>query len=251
MVKGVVGSVLQKRAPAVALARFDAMSSVNSPAYDASSKDAIVSRQRNSARRYFLPRLGNVFLLTVVAYPSRTSTSDPRVVHQQQNNDIFLASHFGFSPATLALTSMPHDTIGDASLDTAYTDLGGLNCWLTGPEREREGSDTITEALAMGESPFIDPTFTQEFTPLAQSDGPDLYKLSHLAEDDVAYLKSKNVFSLPPKEVQDELVNNYFLYVHPLLPIMREKDFRDDYETNLTGTSLLLYRAMVFVATSV
>ncbi|UPL02917.1 hypothetical protein LCI18_013851 [Fusarium solani-melongenae] len=183
-----------------------------------------------------------------------TSTSEARVVHQQHNSDAFLASHFGFSPTTLALTSMPHDTIvGDASLDTAYTNQGGLNCWLTDPptlETERDGSNTITEALAMGESPFIDPTFTQEFTPLAQSDGPDMYKLSHLAEDDVAYLKSKNVFNLPPKEVQDELVNNYFLYIHPLLPIIREKDFRHDYDNNLSGTSLLLYRAMVFVATS-
>ncbi|KAH7109773.1 fungal-specific transcription factor domain-containing protein [Dactylonectria macrodidyma] len=182
-----------------------------------------------------------------------TSTSDSRVVHQQQN-DFFLASHFGFSPATLALTSMPLDTIvGDTSLDIGYNNPGGLNYCLTDPptpEREREGANTIAEALAMGDSPFIDPTFTQEFSPLAQLDGSDMYKLSHLAEDDVAYLKSKNVFNLPPKEVQDELVNNYFLYIHPLLPIMKEKDFRDDYETNLSGTSLLLYRAMIFVATS-
>ncbi|KAI3571601.1 fungal-specific transcription factor domain-containing protein [Fusarium oxysporum f. sp. albedinis] len=183
-----------------------------------------------------------------------TSTSDSRVVHQQQN-DFFLASHFEFSPATLALTSMPLNTVvGDTSLDIRYNNPGGLNCSSLAdpptPEREPEGTNTITEALAMGDSPFIDPTFTQEFPPLAQLDGPDMYKLSHLAEDDVAYLKSKNVFNLPPKEVQDELVNNYFLYIHPLLPMMREKDFRDDYETNLSGTSLLLYRAMIFVATS-
>ncbi|KAG5745454.1 hypothetical protein H9Q70_011856 [Fusarium xylarioides] len=183
-----------------------------------------------------------------------TSTSDERIVHQQQT-DFFLASHFEFSPATLALTSVPLDTAaGDTSLNITYNNPGDLNCGsladpLT-PEREPEGTNTITETLARGGSPFIDPNFTQEFPPLAQLDGPDMYRLSHLAEDDVAYLKSKSVFNLPPKEVQDELVSNYFLYIHPLLPMMREKDFRDDYETNLSGTSLLLYRAMIFVATS-
>lgn len=147
---------------------------------------------------------------------------------------------------------MPHDAIvGDASLDMAS---GNLNCWLPDPptpDRERQGSDTVPEALAIGESLFNDPIFTQDFASVAQSDGPDSYKLSHLADDDVAYLKSKKVFDLPPKEVQDELVNNYFLYVHPLLPLMGEKEFRDDYEANLSSTSLLLYRAVIFVATSV
>ncbi|WKT46952.1 hypothetical protein QSH57_011826 [Fusarium oxysporum f. sp. vasinfectum] len=182
-----------------------------------------------------------------------TSTSDERIVHQQQT-DFFLTSHFEFSPATLALTSVPLNTAaGDTSLNITYNNPRGLNCTLTDPptpEREPEGTNTIAEALAMGCSPFIDPTFNQQFSPLAQLDTPTTYKLSHLAEDDVTYLKSKNVFNLPPKEVQDELVNNYFLYIHPLLPIMREKDFQDDYATNLSGTSLLLYRAMIFVATS-
>ncbi|KAF5658958.1 fungal specific transcription factor factor [Fusarium denticulatum] len=182
-----------------------------------------------------------------------TSTSDERIVHQQQT-DFFLPLHFELSPATLALTSMPLNTAaGDTSLNITYNNPRGSNCTLADPptpEREPEGTNTIAEALAMGCSPFIDPTFNQEFSPLTQLDTSTAYKLSHLAEDDVAYLKSKSVFDLPPKEVQDELVNNYFLYIHPLLPTMREKDFQDDYATNLSRTSLLLYRAMIFVATS-
>ncbi|KAK2685766.1 hypothetical protein QWA68_015374 [Fusarium oxysporum] len=243
----------EKRVPAVALVRFHVMSSANSLAYDASSKDAIVSQRRNNARTYTLNLALGVFLLTVVACSSRTSTSDERIVHQQQT-DFFLASHFEFSPATLALTSNPLDTgAGDTSLNITYNNPRDLNCTPTDPPtpgREPEGTNTIAEALAMGCSPFIDATFNQKFSPLAQLDTPTTYKLSHLAEDDVAYLKSKNVFNLPPKEIEDELVNSYFLYIHPLLPIMREKDFQDDYATNLSGTSLLLYRAMIFVATS-
>lgn len=80
---------------------------------------------------------------------------------------------------------------------------------------------------------------------------PGTCNISHLPREDMAYLITKGVFKLPPKSVQDKLVQSYFLHIHPVLPVMREGRFWAEYEKSLPNTSLLVYRAMLFAASPV
>jgi hypothetical protein len=75
--------------------------------------------------------------------------------------------------------------------------------------------------------------------------------IGRLPHADISYLASKGVFELPPKLVQDELLDAYFLYIHPFLPVLNEEKLRNDYTSGLQATGLLLYRAIMFAATSV
>ncbi|KAH7070337.1 fungal-specific transcription factor domain-containing protein [Paraphoma chrysanthemicola] len=74
--------------------------------------------------------------------------------------------------------------------------------------------------------------------------------IGRLPHADISYLASKGVFELPPKLVQDELLDAYFLYIHPFLPVLNEEKLRNDYTSGLQATGLLLYRAIMFAATS-
>ena len=80
---------------------------------------------------------------------------------------------------------------------------------------------------------------------------PKQCKISHLSKDDLSYLSSKGVFLLPPEKIQDELVHKYFIYIHPWLPILDKNTFWTDYQIILGKVRDLLYRAMLFAATSV
>lgn len=81
--------------------------------------------------------------------------------------------------------------------------------------------------------------------------------LPYILPQDVNYLESQSCFRLPTKAILDEFVQQYFLHVHPLLPIFNEGDFWDIYCQQATGSytgqkiSLLVMQALIFSSCNV
>lgn len=53
----------------------------------------------------------------------------------------------------------------------------------------------------------------------------ELESLANLPSEDVAFLNMKGCLHLPDKPILNELVRQYFLHVHPMLPVLSESDF--------------------------
>jgi hypothetical protein len=81
--------------------------------------------------------------------------------------------------------------------------------------------------------------------------------LSQLSSDSVNILESQQCFRIPTPGILDAFVREYFLHVHPNLPILNEAAFWDLYR--LSGPvppdgsriSLFVFRAMLFASCSV
>lgn len=82
--------------------------------------------------------------------------------------------------------------------------------------------------------------------------------MSHIPPEDFKFLENKGCFHVPARPVLDEFIKEYFLHVHPVLPILDEWHFWDMYlgDSSL-GTSspmkisLFLFRAIMFVSCNV
>ncbi|KAK8061510.1 fungal-specific transcription factor domain-containing protein [Apiospora phragmitis] len=77
--------------------------------------------------------------------------------------------------------------------------------------------------------------------------------LHNLLPQDVNYLESQGCLRVPTPEVLDEFVRQYFLHVHPLMPVLNEGDFWEMYgQYGFGGSgermSLLVFQSMLFVA---
>jgi hypothetical protein len=78
-----------------------------------------------------------------------------------------------------------------------------------------------------------------------------------LPEQDVDFLELNRCFHLPVRTVQEEFINQYFLYLHPYYPLVDEKEFWDMYMGRESGDgkgrpmSLLVFQAMLFAASAV
>jgi hypothetical protein len=80
--------------------------------------------------------------------------------------------------------------------------------------------------------------------------------LSHIAPEDFKFLEYKGCFHLPSRPILDELVREYFLHVHPVLPVIDECTFWEMYFPNGRRAvhrkiPLFVFRAMLFVSCSV
>ncbi|RDW77465.1 hypothetical protein BP6252_05518 [Coleophoma cylindrospora] len=79
---------------------------------------------------------------------------------------------------------------------------------------------------------------------------------SHIPPDDFKFLERKGCFHLPSRSILNEFVREYYLHIHPCLPIIHEKDFWDMYLDNGRGSkvhsrlSLFVFRAMIFASCS-
>ncbi|KAH9207140.1 hypothetical protein DL95DRAFT_468950 [Leptodontidium sp. 2 PMI_412] len=79
---------------------------------------------------------------------------------------------------------------------------------------------------------------------------------SHLELDDFQILELKGCFHVPSKPYLDQFVQQYFLHVHPVLPILDERRFWELYlpgekergQTPGDGIPLLVFRAMMFAS---
>ncbi|KAH7161088.1 fungal-specific transcription factor domain-containing protein [Dactylonectria macrodidyma] len=74
----------------------------------------------------------------------------------------------------------------------------------------------------------------------------------YVPAQDVRFLDAEECFRLPIRSILDQAIRQYFLHVHPLLPMLSEADFWEAYYSpapeEATKTSLLLMQAMLFVS---
>ncbi|EEH42840.2 uncharacterized protein PADG_07660 [Paracoccidioides brasiliensis Pb18] len=82
----------------------------------------------------------------------------------------------------------------------------------------------------------------------------ELRNLHTLSTEDVKYLEMKGSLHLPPAPILHEFVRQYFLHVHPCLPILNEADFWSMYSNRTEGStkpraiSLFIVQAMFFAS---
>ncbi|KAF4946258.1 hypothetical protein FGADI_11335 [Fusarium gaditjirri] len=79
--------------------------------------------------------------------------------------------------------------------------------------------------------------------------------MSGLEPDDVHYLESRDCLSVPAPDALDDFVREYFLHVHPGLPLMDESQFwaiysGDKEPCGQPTISLFLFQAMLFASCS-
>jgi hypothetical protein len=79
---------------------------------------------------------------------------------------------------------------------------------------------------------------------------------NHIAPEDFKFLECKGCFHLPARPVLNEFVREYFLHVHPVLPVINEQEFWNMYyprrgQTPQFKIPLFVFRAMLFVSCSV
>lgn len=84
----------------------------------------------------------------------------------------------------------------------------------------------------------------------------ELKALPKLLSADVKYLESKGCFRVPGDSYLGDFMQEYFLHVHPCLPILNEGDFWNLYgqmDTMIRASkvSLLVLQAMLFAASAV
>lgn len=85
----------------------------------------------------------------------------------------------------------------------------------------------------------------------------EIRHLSRVLPQDVSYLEMQGCLRVPKKTFLDEFVKQYFLHVHPIMPLVNEGDFWESYgsavaeSSETERTSLLVFQAMLFAACAV
>ena len=84
---------------------------------------------------------------------------------------------------------------------------------------------------------------------------------SSVCKLDLEYLNQKGAFWLPPEGLRQELIENYFDFVYPFMPLLDKDEFLDSYHGRVTPQqlegggenriSLLLFQAIMFAGTGV
>lgn len=78
--------------------------------------------------------------------------------------------------------------------------------------------------------------------------------LSNIPAQDVNFLEQQGCLRVPTRALLDEFLQQYFMHVHPLLPLVNEGDFWDIYCQNTSGSavndrvSLLVFQAILFAS---
>lgn len=81
--------------------------------------------------------------------------------------------------------------------------------------------------------------------------------LSKMPSEDIDCLSLQGCLQLPPRLILDEFVRQYFLHVHPIMPLLDEGHFWDIYCDRLGDgpeierIPMVLFQAMLFVSCSV
>ncbi|KAF4495622.1 Cutinase transcription factor 1 beta [Fusarium agapanthi] len=100
-----------------------------------------------------------------------------------------------------------------------------------------------TDAGSDGDSTMLEPTDNR----LGFISNPDLSKLP---PEDVSFLRRQGCLNVPPRPILDEFIREYFLHVHPMLPLMNESVFWEEYGQETNKLSLFLIQAMLFASCS-
>jgi hypothetical protein len=81
--------------------------------------------------------------------------------------------------------------------------------------------------------------------------------MQRLSPDDIRNLEGQQCFQVPSGAVLDDFVRQYFLYVHPCLPMLNEGVFWSMYSRRshagpeTLSCSLVLFQAMLFASSRV
>lgn len=81
--------------------------------------------------------------------------------------------------------------------------------------------------------------------------------LSKMPSEDIDCLSLQGCLQLPPRLILDEFVRQYFLHVHPIMPLLDEAHFWDIYcdrlgdGPDIERIPMVLFQAMLFVSCSV
>lgn len=80
--------------------------------------------------------------------------------------------------------------------------------------------------------------------PFLLSDG-----LTNLAPEDLAFLSSKGSMSIPDRAYTKEFITQYFIRIHPILPVLDETRFWRAFEGDCTEkVSLFVFQALLFAS---
>ncbi|KAH7317793.1 hypothetical protein BKA65DRAFT_515202 [Rhexocercosporidium sp. MPI-PUGE-AT-0058] len=156
----------------------------------------------------------------------------------------------------------------DESQDCNPAEILGANPAFTDP------AATISPFAPVGDKtrPMINSSFASGLNPFSNfsssnsSVHPDMIfsyfdfieaeTFSHIAPEDFKFLEFKGCFHLPARPILNELVKEYFLHVHPVLPVIDERSFWEMYfpregsgkrSTN-PKIPLFVFRARLFVS---
>lgn len=89
------------------------------------------------------------------------------------------------------------------------------------------------------------------YYPFLELDG-----LSQMSTEDINFLELQGCFRIPTQPVLDEFIREYFLHVHPSLPVIDEGNFwdmythRDLHRAECSHMSLFVFQAMLFASCS-
>lgn len=80
--------------------------------------------------------------------------------------------------------------------------------------------------------------------------------MQEIAIHDMNFMESQGCLQVPERSNLDELMQLYFHHVHPMLPVLDEKDFWNMYhppdpELPCPQISLVLFQAMLYAACDV
>ncbi|KAH7126060.1 fungal-specific transcription factor domain-containing protein, partial [Dactylonectria macrodidyma] len=75
--------------------------------------------------------------------------------------------------------------------------------------------------------------------------------LTSLDAMEMEALHQRGAFLLPPKPLRDELIDNYFRWIHPLMPMINRVQFMTQYYDSMKPPSFLLLQAMFSAGTRV
>jgi len=90
------------------------------------------------------------------------------------------------------------------------------------------------------------------FIPWSQYEFLSLATCSRLPQYDMESGNREDCLLIPKHPLLDELIQEYFLHVHPNLPVMDESEFWDVYHgTSTKSISLMCLQAMIFAGSSV
>lgn len=80
--------------------------------------------------------------------------------------------------------------------------------------------------------------------------------IHNIMPQDVNYLESQGCLRVPTRAILDEFVQQYFLHIHPIMPILNEGDFWDMYCNQTSSESgdkitLVFFQALLFASCNV
>jgi len=154
-----------------------------------------------------------------------------------------------FKPWKDGWVNIPHmdDQVPDALLGSGVDHPTDTESFVTG--RLGGLSEPQTGPLPPGSGGYV----IYSYYPFLEMDN-----LTELPPETVNFMETKHCFRIPTPEILDEFMQQYFLHVHPNVPMLDEGDFWQIYRQRGPGRppqgrriSLLLLQAMLFASSSV